>query len=293
MPTFGHLTVHSSPATCHACASRSRRNPIGTVHHRTGGSSVARTSWWLPCGESSEDLGASVGSANLHHAGLNINVCQDGVLGTHGFEEILQHARPPFNSLGELPTLCAQPYWIDDTEDCNYVRKVFLGVPTGLYGHVEVGIVWKHDLQGLRFFLGRDNIRLRYLRDGRPIAQLPFLALSILQPVGRLEGSTHFGVLPESSTKQEFLERRLQRNSYEPRRLNCGLKIRRMQKILGPWNKTLLVPIPYVQPIGWSGTKTSASCKMHCSTWARFWIQSVLSIKCSRRTKKLRVVFPL
>jgi hypothetical protein len=42
--------------------------------------------------------------------------------------------------------------------------------------------------------------------------QLPFLALSVLQPVRRLEGGTHFGVLPESGTLQEFLERRLWQN---------------------------------------------------------------------------------
>jgi hypothetical protein len=67
------------------------------------------------------------------------------------------------------------------------------------------------DLQGLRFFLGRDDIHFRYVRDGRPVAQLPFLALSILQLVKSLEGGTHFGVLPESGTgtKQKFLERRL------------------------------------------------------------------------------------
>ncbi len=90
--------------------------------------------------------------------------------------------------------------------------KIFLGVPTGVYGHVEVGLVWKLDLQGLRFFLGRDKIHLRYLWDGRLVAQLPFLALSILQPIGGLEGGTHFGVLPESGTKQEFLETILRRN---------------------------------------------------------------------------------
>jgi hypothetical protein len=72
--------------------------------------------------------------------------------------------------------------------------------------------VRKLDLQGLRFFLGRDNVYLRHVRDGQPVAQLPFLALSILQPVARLEGGTHFVVLPESGTKQEFLERRLWRN---------------------------------------------------------------------------------
>ncbi len=149
---------------------------------------------------------------NIHLVDLNINICQDGVLRTHGFEEILQHLRTLFNSLGKHPTLLAQPFLIDDLEDCSYVRKVLLGVPTRVYEHVEVGLAWKLDLQGLRFFLGHDNVHLRYVRDGRPVAQLPFLALSILQPVRRLEGGTHFSVLPESGTKQEFLERRLRWN---------------------------------------------------------------------------------
>jgi hypothetical protein len=43
-----------------------------------------------------------------------------------------------------------------------------------------------------------------------------------------------FDMLPESGTQQEFLERRLWRNSKEPSRLNGGLKIRRVQKFLGP-----------------------------------------------------------
>ncbi len=92
------------------------------------------------------------------------------------------------------------------------MRKVFLGVPMREYGHVEVGLVWKLDLQGLRLFLGRDDVYFRYVRDGWPIAQLPFLVLSIPQPIRRLEGGNHFGVLPESGTKQEFLEKRLWRN---------------------------------------------------------------------------------
>ncbi len=125
---------------------------------------------------------------------------------------------------------------MDDTEDCNYVHKVFHGVPMGEYGHVEVGMVWK-DLQGLRFFLGHRDIHIRYVRDGRPVAQLPFLALSILQSAGRFEGSTHFDMLPKSSTKEEFLERKLWWNLQEPSRLNCGLKICRMQKFLGPKKK--------------------------------------------------------
>ncbi len=45
------------------------------------------------------------------------------------FEEILQHLGLPLNSLLELPTPRIQPLLLDDVEDCNKVRKVFLGVP--------------------------------------------------------------------------------------------------------------------------------------------------------------------
>jgi hypothetical protein len=93
------------------------------------------------------------------------------------------------------------------------VHEVFLGVPTGVNRHFEVGIDRKLDLQGLLFFVGRDNVYLRHVWDGRLVAQLPILKLSIIQPFGSLERGTHFGMLPESSTKQEFLERRLWWNS--------------------------------------------------------------------------------
>jgi hypothetical protein len=61
-------------------------------------------------------------------------------------------------------------------------------------------------------------------------------------------------MLQESGTKQEFLNRRLWWDLKEPRRLNDGLKICRMQKFLG-LRKNLLVPILLVRPIGWSGTE--------------------------------------
>ncbi len=80
------------------------------------------------------------------------------------------------------------------------MREVFLTVHTGVDGHAEVGCVKKLDLEDLGFFLGRDNVNHMNIRNGRPMRQLPFLALGILQPVRRLEGGTHFGVLPESST---------------------------------------------------------------------------------------------
>ncbi len=79
--------------------------------------------------------------------------------------------------------------------------KVLLGVPTGVDGHIEMGIVQIPDLQDLRFLLGHHGIRLSNIRDGRLVAQLPFLALRILIAVGSFEGGTHFGVLSESGTE--------------------------------------------------------------------------------------------
>ncbi len=80
------------------------------------------------------------------------------------------------------------------------MRKVFLGVPTGVNGHAEVGRVRDLDLEDLRLFLGHEDVYHRDVRNGRPMRQLSLLALSILQPIWGLEGSTHFGVVPESGT---------------------------------------------------------------------------------------------
>jgi hypothetical protein len=76
-----------------------------------------------------------------------------------------------------------------------------------------VGIVWKPDLEDLRFFLGHDYVCLSYVQDGRPVAQLPFLALEILQPVESHKGGTHFDVLPESSTEHKIPKKRLRQDS--------------------------------------------------------------------------------
>jgi hypothetical protein len=239
MPNFGHLTIYSSPRVVlvHLAADAipfrlcitGQEAPQLLV--RLGDCLVVSLLGFL------EHL---LSLLNLHLAGLNINYRQDSVSRSRGFKEILQRLRPLFNSLGEHPTPLAQPFLINDLEDCNNVCKVFLVVSTGVNGHAAVGCDRKLDLENLRFLLGRDDVHLRYIRDGRPVAQLPFLALSILQPVGRLEGGTHFGVLPESSTKQEFLERTLRQNLLEPSCLNGGLKICRMHKFLGPIKKTCL-----------------------------------------------------
>ncbi len=169
--------------------------------HRTADSSVACTSWQLPCCEPSGILGASIELLILHLVGRNINAHQDGFLRTRCFLEILQRLQPPHNSLGEHPAFLGQPLLIDDMEDCKDVCKVFLVVPMGVNGHTEVGGVQKLDLENLRFFLGCDDVHHRYLRNGRPVGLLPFLALGILQPVRRIEGGTQFGELPESGTK--------------------------------------------------------------------------------------------
>ncbi len=80
------------------------------------------------------------------------------------------------------------------------MHKVFLVVSTGINGHAEMGCVKKLDFEDLRLFLGRDNVYHRDVRNGRLMRQLSLLALSVLQLVWRLEGGTHFGVMPESGT---------------------------------------------------------------------------------------------
>ncbi len=116
--------------------------------------------------------------------------------------EILQRRLLFCNSLGEHPTLLVQSLLLNNPEDRNYVRDVFLVVLTGKDRYADVGVVRKLDLENCRIFLGRDEVYHRYLRDGWPLSQLPFLALDVLQHVRRLEVGTHFdvGVTPESST---------------------------------------------------------------------------------------------
>jgi hypothetical protein len=82
------------------------------------------------------------------------------------------------------------------------VHDVFLIVPMGEDRYTDVGVVRKLDLQNGRIFLWRVDIYHRYVRDGRPLSQLPFLSLGILQHVRRLEVGTHFDVrvTPESGT---------------------------------------------------------------------------------------------
>jgi hypothetical protein len=137
---------------------------------------------------------------NLHLAGRNVYRHQDGVLRLRGFLEILQCLRPSCNSLGKNSALLGQPLLFNHSEDCNYEREVFLVVPTGVNEHAEVGCVRKLDLEDLRLFLGRDNVYHQDVRNGQPMRQLTFFALSVLQPIWGLEGGTHFGMMPQSGT---------------------------------------------------------------------------------------------
>ncbi len=135
---------------------------------------------------------------NLHLAGRNIYRRQDGVSRLRGFLEILQHLGPSYNSLGKNLALLGQPFLFYHSEDRNNVHKVFLFVRLGVTGHAEVGRIRKLDLEDLRLFLGHDDDYHRDVQNRRPMRQLPFLALSILQSVWGLEKGTHFGVMPES-----------------------------------------------------------------------------------------------
>ncbi len=109
---------------------------------------------------------------------------------------------PFHNSLGVYAPLLVQSLLLDNPEDRNYVRDVFLVIPTEEDRYADVGIVRKLDLENSRIFLGRDEVYHRDVRDGRPLSQLPFLALGVLLHIRRLEVGTHFDVrvTPESST---------------------------------------------------------------------------------------------
>ncbi len=83
----------------------------------------------------------------------------------------------------------------------------------GVNRHAEVGRTGKIDLEDMRIFLGCDDVYHGDVRNRQPMRQLPLLALRVLQPVWGFEGGTHFGVLPEAGTQQEYLKRRLWQNS--------------------------------------------------------------------------------
>ncbi len=77
--------------------------------------------------------------------------------------------RTVYNSLGEHSALLGQPLLLDDTEDRNYMHEIFFLVPTGEDRCTDVGLVWKLDLQNLRFLLGHDNVYHWHIWDRRPL----------------------------------------------------------------------------------------------------------------------------
>jgi hypothetical protein len=109
-----------------------------------------------------------------------------------GLLEILQRLGLSCNSLGKNLALLGQSLLFNHLEDCNYVRKLFLIVPTGVNRHAEVGCVGKLDLEDLRIVTGHDDVYHGDVGNRQPMRQLRLLALSVLQPIWRLEGGTHF-----------------------------------------------------------------------------------------------------
>jgi hypothetical protein len=153
MPTFGHLTVHCSPQVTlvHLAADVIplglciARQQVPQLFVRLGNCLVVSFLGFL------EHL---ISLLNLHLAGRDIYRRQDGVSRLHGFLEILQRLGLSCNSLGENSALLGQPLLFNHLEDCNYVREVFLVVPTGVNGHAEVGGIRKLDHEDLRLSLG-------------------------------------------------------------------------------------------------------------------------------------------
>ncbi len=136
-PTFGHLTIHCSPRVTlmHLVADAI---PFGLCFAgqqvpqllvRLGNCLVVSLLGFL------EHL---LGLLNLHLAGCNIYARQDGFSRIRGFLEILQRLRPFCNSLGKYSALLGQPLLINDLEDRNNVREVFLVVHMRVDGHAEV-----------------------------------------------------------------------------------------------------------------------------------------------------------
>ncbi len=74
--------------TSHTCASRGKRDPIGTADHRTGGLVRLGNCLIVLLLGFLEHL---LGLLNLHLAGLHINIRQDSALASSGFQEILLH----------------------------------------------------------------------------------------------------------------------------------------------------------------------------------------------------------
>ena len=153
-----------------------------------------------------------LGLLSLHLAGLHVNIQQDGSLGTIILQGILQGSRQLNNSLAQLPALRVKAFLLDDAENSDNVCKAFLLVPLEKFGHVEVGPIRKFHLQSVQHFLGGYKIRQWDVRDGWPTAQLPFLALRIIQSFESYEGGTHLGMLPECGTQHESLKHGSQRN---------------------------------------------------------------------------------
>jgi hypothetical protein len=142
MPTFGNFTVYCSPRVIlvHLVADaiplglRITGQQVPQLLVRLGDCLVVSSLGFL------EHLGSLL---NVHLASRNVNRRQDGVLRLQGFLEILQCRLPFYNSLGVHATLLLQPFLLDDPEDRNYVRDVFLVVPMGEDRNTDVGVVRK------------------------------------------------------------------------------------------------------------------------------------------------------
>ena len=78
--------------------------------------------------------------------------------------------------------------------------------------HADCSPVRHFDFDGLDFVSRRKEIRRRYIGDRRALRQVPFLALVVLQTLGRLQRYAHLGRKIELGSDQQPFEGRPRRN---------------------------------------------------------------------------------
>jgi hypothetical protein len=180
--------------------------------------------------------------------------------------------------------------------DCNNVCKVFLGVLMGVDGHVENGTIWKLDLQTCNSSLVVTKSVTGTYGTGVWLLCCLFLHSKSFNPSGALRIELILVCCQSAALSMSLLKEDL--GGIHRNTAACVVAWKTIfAECEIPWsqNKLLLVPMLHVRPVGRPGTEQFWPLqKMHCSTWADFWIQSVLSILLSRWTRNnRRVVLPI
>jgi hypothetical protein len=97
-------------------------------------------------------------------------------------------------------------------QDSHYMAEILLWGTNRENLHADCRSVRHFDFDGLDFGSRRMEIRGRYIWDRRAMRQVPFLALVVLQTLGRLQRYAHPGRKIELGPDQQPFEGRPRRN---------------------------------------------------------------------------------